>query len=228
MPAPLLKCLVAEAVGVFALCFVAILAANGGGGLVAEALASGLIIAALIAALGGISGAHFNPAVTLAFFITGRIAWSEALAYVVAQLSGGVVAAVLLALALGAEAVVVGTPRVGEALGTAPGVAALLEACGAFLLVLVIFGAAVDQRAPRYVFPLAIGLTITAVLLGLAPLSGAALNPARVFGPALVSGTWDVHWIYWAGPLTGGVLAAALQHWFLLPGGLPAPQPESA
>jgi glycerol uptake facilitator-like aquaporin len=92
----------------------------------------------------------------------------------------------------------------------------MLEVVATFFLVLVIFGTAVDHRAPKSLFPVAIGLTVALDIMAIGPLTGAAMNPARVFGPALASGHWSNHLVYWIGPLLGGFLGAAAQHFFLM------------
>lgn len=111
---------------------------------------------------------------------------------------------------LGREAVVAGTPDLGNSVGLAAGIIA--EAVTTFFLVLVVFGTAVDKRAPAAVFPFAIGLTITLSIMAIGPLTGGALNPARAFGPALAAGHWSNQLVYWIGPLVDGSLAALVQH----------------
>ena len=217
------RAFVAEAIGTFGLCFIAILAVNAGVlsghadgtvSLTSVAFANGLVIAALVAALAALSGAHFNPAVTAGFVFTGRMPWTRGLGYVAAQVGGAVLASAVLAALFGTTAVAAATPTLSALVSPAAGT--VIEVFTTFLLVLVIFGTAVDDRAPKSVFPLAIGLVIVADIMATGPLTGAAMNPARVLGPALVSGAWTDHWVYWAGPLAGGVLAARLQHNFLL------------
>jgi MIP family channel proteins len=234
MPDSLGKRLVAEFIGVFTICFIGILAINNANtpldsaGLLHVALAFGFAVAFLIAALGAISGAHFNPAVTLAFTLARRMEPGTALAYLLAQVTGGVVASYLLAALFDIRAVALGATQLAS--GVTPVQGTALEVVATFLLVLVIFGSAVDLRAPKYVYPVAIGLVIVADILAIGPLTGASLNPARSFGPALAGGGWAHHWVYWLGPLLGGALAGALQHFFLLPGGLPrrGDEPEHA
>ncbi len=214
------RALTAEAIGTFALCFVGILSINvdtiggaeGTGSLITVALAHGLTIAVMIAALGALSGAHFNPAVTAGFVATGRMTPARGAQYVGAQLLGAVLASLLIAWPFGFDVVRAGTPASVVRWDGA----VILEAVATFFLVLVIFGTAVDHRAPKSVFPFAIGFTVVLDILAIGPITGAAMNPARAFGPALVSGSWDGHWIYWAGPILGGILAAFLQHRFLM------------
>lgn len=216
------RALTAEAIGTFALCFVGILAINvdaisgaeGAASLVTIALAHGLTIAVMIAALGAISGAHFNPAVTAGFVATGRMTAVRGAQYVGAQIAGAVLASLLIAWLFGLEVVERGTPAMAPLVKPVGGM--VVEVVTTFFLVLVIFGTAVDHRAPKSVFPLAIGLTVALDIMATGPITGAAMNPARVFGPALVSGAWADHWAYWVGPLLGGVLAAFLQHRFLM------------
>lgn len=203
-----LRALVAEFLGVFALCFVGIgaIAATQGGDLTAIALAHGLAIGLSVAALGAISGGHFNPAVTFAMLITGRITPVGAVGYWVAQLLGGLVAAFFIGALYGGTAVADGTPAPG-ANHTAIQ-ALMMEIFLTFFLVSVIFGSAVFNN---FSFAgLAIGLAITMDILAGGPVSGAAMNPARALGPAIIGGEWAAHWVYWAGPLVGAGLAALL------------------
>jgi MIP family channel proteins len=216
------KKLVAEAIGTFALCFIGILAIGGaklGGApdgvanLASIGLAHGLTIAVMVAALGAISGAHFNPAVTFGFVVSRRMDIVTGALYWAAQLVGATAAGVLLAAVFGPAVVAGGTPDLGTGISAGAGI--LVEAVLTFFLVLVIFGTAVDERAPRNIFPLAIGLTVALDIMAGGPISGAAMNPARTFGPALASGHWANHLVYWVGPLAGGA-AAALLHTFVL------------
>ncbi|WP_420126850.1 MIP/aquaporin family protein [Longimicrobium sp.] len=225
------RALTAEAIGTFALCFVGILAINvdaisggeGAASLASIAFAHGLTIMVMVAALGAISGAHFNPAVTIGFVATGRMTAVRGVQYAVAQLAGAVLASLLVAWLFGLDVVRGGTPAVAPMVK--PVGAMVVEVVTTFFLVLVVFGTAVDHRAPRSVFPFAIGLTVALDIMATGPITGAAMNPARALGPALVSGAWANHWVYWAGPLLGGVLAAFLQHRFLMEH---APSPATA
>lgn len=217
MPKDWSKAVVAEAVGTFALIFVGVLsiagvdiagAVPGTTNLAAIGLAHGLTIAVMVAALGAISGGHFNPAVTFAFVLTGRMKMGVGLFYWLAQLAGAVLAAVLISLMYGPAQVATGTPQLNETVPFASGV--VTEAVATFFLVLVVFGTAVDARAPKSVYPLAIGLTVALDIMAIGPLTGGAMNPARTFGPAVASGTWANHLVYWAGPLLGAACAAML------------------
>lgn len=213
--------LVAEAVGAFTLVFagvsaICLAAGNASIGLLEIAFAHGLAIALMVSALGAVSGGHFNPAVTAGFWVTRRISTVLALGYVLAQLAGGIVAALLLVVLIPEglrDAANLGTPALGPGIGFGAGVG--IEVVLTFFLVLVVFGTAVDRRAPK-LGGMAIGLTITMDILAGGPLTGAAMNPARALGPALVSGNWGDHLVWWIGPIIGGVLAAMLYHYVFM------------
>jgi MIP family channel proteins len=218
----LAKVALAEAVGALALIFlgagsvIADQLSDGKVGLVGIAFAHGLAIATMVAAVGHVSGGHFNPAVTLAFLATGRLPAARAVWYVAAQLAGAVIAAWLLTLSFPAgvrEAVGLGTPTLAEGLRAGTGM--LVEGILTFFLVFVIFGVAVDTRGPRAIAPLAIGLVIAMDILAGGVLTGGAMNPARAFGPALVSGRWANHLVYWVGPAIGAVAAAWVYQWLM-------------
>ncbi|HEX6972296.1 MAG TPA: aquaporin [Limnochordia bacterium] len=206
---------VAEFIGPFALVFVgagAILA-TGGQDLVAIAFAHGLVIAVMVAAAGHISGGLYNPALTVGLWITGRLNAGRALGYIVAQLLGGLVAAWLLDgtfSPVAVEAMRLGTPLLAD--GVSAWVGTVIEFVLTFFLMFVVFGTAVDERGPKAIAGLAIGLTITADILVGGASTGAAMNPARHFGPALVSGSWADWWVYWIGPILGAGVAAVLYH----------------
>ena len=213
--------LVAEAVGTFTLIFagcgsVMLLAGNDRVTLVGVALAHGLAIGLMVSALGAVSGGHFNPSITIGMWVTRRIETLRALGYIAAQLAGAVLAAAALA-ALFPEglqsAAKLGTPGLGAGMDFARGVG--LEAIMTFFLMTVIFGTAVDARRP-HLGGIAIGLTITMDIVLGGPLTGAAMNPARAFGPAVVSGVWADHLVYWIGPIVGAVTAALLYHYVFI------------
>ncbi len=219
----LLQLAVAEGIGTFALIFVGVLSISAlsvlgvpgaTANLVGVALAHGLTIAVMVAALGAVSGGHFNPAITLGFVVTGRMRLGTGAIYWLSQLVGAALAALLIAGLFGVPAVTTGTTNLGTNVGFLAGT--LLEGVAVFFLVLVVFGTAVDERAPGSVFPFAIGLTITLGILAIGPLTGGALNPARAFGPALVSGGWSNQLVYWIGPLIGGALAALVEDRLLI------------
>jgi aquaporin Z len=220
----------AELVGAFALIFVGVSAGLlAGNDLVAVALAHGLTIAVMVSALGHISGGHFNPAVTVGFLVTRRIAPVLAGVYIFAQLLGATLGALTARWIFPGQADEDrGVPVVNEALDPFNGMA--LEAILTFFLVWVIFATAVDPRGTfKAVAGLAIGLTITLDVLAGGPLTGAAMNPARAFGPQLIQNVWSDAWVYYAGPVLGGVVAALAYEWlYLRPlAPLPVGPPES-
>jgi aquaporin Z len=162
----------------------------------------------MVSAVGHISGGHFNPAVTFGFLITRRMAPALAAVYAVAQLLAAVVAMLALKVIFPDEpSLDPGVPTVADQISVGGGV--LTEAILTFFLVWVVFATAADPRGTfKSVAGLAIGLTITMDILGGGPLTGAAMNPARAFGPELVQGEWSDFWVYWVGPLAGGGVAA--------------------
>jgi aquaporin Z len=200
----------AEFVGTFALVFVGVGAIAVGAQLVGVAFAHGLAIAVMASAVGHISGGHFNPAVTVGFLVTRRIDPTLAGAYVAAQLLGAIVATLALeALYPNALDLDAGVPQLGPGVSAGAGIG--IEAILTFFLVWVVFATAADPRgAFKSIAGLAIGLTITLDILAGGPLTGAAMNPARSFGPALVLDDWDNFLVYWIGPLAGGGLAALI------------------
>ncbi|MBL8069274.1 MAG: aquaporin [Armatimonadetes bacterium] len=211
------KALAAEFIGVFALCFAGLLAiANAGAGatnLTGVALAHGLAISVMVAAFAAVSGAHFNPAVSLAMLATGRIKVPAFLGYIAAQLLGGLVASLVAASALGIQVVRDGTPALGEGVSMTNGI--LLEAVATFILVATVFGSAVDKRNSGQA-PLYIGISIVVGILAIGPMTGAALNPARFLGPAFVGGFGATPIVWIVGPLLGGLAAGLLFENFLM------------
>ena len=215
----------AEFIGIFALVLVgggAIMAARSGGiGLVEVAIAHGLILAIMVTATMRISG-HLNPAVTIGFLVTRRIEPIMAGVYIIAQLLGAMVAAYVLKATFPPdlfEATRGGGQSVAQAVTTLQAIA--IEALATFFLVFAVFGTAVDPQAPK-VGGFAIGLTITADILAFGPLTGASMNPARSFGPAVASSVFEGHLIYWIGPILGAVAAALIYDTLFLPR---APEP---
>jgi aquaporin TIP len=221
----------AEFVGTFALVFVGAGAIAIGNDLVGVALAHGLVIAVMASAVGHISGGHFNPAVTLGFLVTRRMAPTLALVYWVTQFAAAVAGALLLTLVLpdaATDPVALGAPAIGGGIGA--GAALVIEAVLTFFLVWVIFATAADPRgAFTSIAGLAIGFTITLDILMGGPLTGAAMNPARAFGPQLVDGTWGDAWVWYVGPVLGAAAAALLYDALYLRPARPAPvgTPES-
>jgi MIP family channel proteins len=212
--------LTAEFIGTFALIFFGVGAVcayqfvhgTSDVGLLGIALAHGLAIGIMVSALGHISGGHFNPAVTIGFWVTRRVSTLEAAIYWAAQLAGATAAAFLLKAIVPEEtwrAVALGTPALVRDFPVWSGI--VLEAVTTFFLVLVVFATAVDEKgAFRSIAGFGIGLTISLGILVAGPLTGAALNPARAFGPALAATHWANQGVYWVGPLAGGFLAGLL------------------
>jgi aquaporin TIP len=213
---------VAEFIGTFTLIFVGAgsIIATQGGNLTAIGLAHGLAIGVMASAVGHISGGHFNPAVTFGFVVTRRMEARLAATYWFAQLIGAVVAAFMLSWLLPqnqVDAVNLGAPAVGNGIGA--GSAVVIEGVLTFFLVWVIFATAADPRGTfASIAGLAIGLTITLDIYIGGVYTGAAMNPARAFGPDLVQNVWSDAWVWWVGPLVGGALAALLyEHLYLRP-----------
>lgn len=203
-----MRALLAEAIGTFALVFagagaIMVDAETGRLGQVGIALAFGLAIMTMIYAIGHVSGAHFNPAVTAAFALTRHFPWSRAGAYVVTQLAAAIAAAALLRASLGDVAEIGRTAPAGSAAQSF-----LFEIVLTFFLMFVIMAVATDTRAVGEAAAVAIGGTVALGALVGGPVSGASLNPARSFGPAVVAGDLGSLWIYLAGPLLGAALGA--------------------
>lgn len=210
----LVRPLTAEFLGTFGLVFAGTAAIvadsfpSGRAGLVAVALAPGLILAMLATATMGISGAHLNPAVTLGFLGIRKIDPKTGLAYIGAQLLGGTVGAFasrfLVPNNVG-RLLSNGVPQINTNVQFGPAV--LLEAVMTFFLMSAVMGTMVNPKAPK-VGGLFLGLTVTAMIFIGGPLTGAAMNPARALGPAIVSGVWTGQIVYWLGPILGAVAAA--------------------
>ena len=168
------------------------------------------VLAMLIYTLGGTSGAHFNPAVTTALLALRQIKPIDALIYVFLQLSGGIAGALLCKALLLDEgrAASYGATLVGPFLSGKAFPGLIAEAIGTFVLMWAIMGTAVNPRGQREWAGLVIGATLGFAVMAIGPLTGAGFNPARSFGPALVSGEWTHFWIYVVGPLAGARLAA--------------------
>jgi MIP family channel proteins len=212
----------AEFIGTFALVFI------GGGAIITSpmlqvqaavvniAFAHGLILAIMVTATMRISG-HLNPAVTAGFLVTRRIDPMMAVVYWIAQLMGAIIAAYLLNVLYPANIVSV-TRLGGQSISSDINMiqAISLEAIATFFLVFTVFGTAVDPRGPK-VGGFAIGLAVTAGILGIGPLTGGSMNPARSFGPALVTHIFEGQTAYWIGPLLGGIVAALLYDRLFLP-----------
>merc|ERR1712062_630722 len=176
-------------------------------------LCFGVTVATIAQSIGHISGCHINPAVTLGLFFGGKIGLINSILYIVAQLIGGLIGAGLLKAFLGElvpKADGVGVTKltnisVGQGFG--------IEFFITFVLVLVVFASAADDNNTPSVkgsAPLAIGLSITTCHLFAIPLTGSSMNPARTLGPSIVFNSWAIHWVYWVGPILGGVTAALI------------------
>jgi len=217
--------LIAEAIGTFLLVLVAagggtVVAAYGGGsfGRMAAAIAPGLVVLALVYAIGETSGCHLNPAVSIALATRGSFEWRRVPGYLAAQLAGALAAAGILRGIFG-EAVAAGGTVPGP--GTGAGTALSVEVMLTFGLMAVIFGTASGPGNARHNAAIAIAAYIALADLWAGPVSGPSMNPVRSLGPALVSGRFTDIWVYLAGPVAGGLIAAALG-WTLHGGPSPA------
>jgi MIP family channel proteins len=210
---------VAEFIGTFALVFIG---ATAGlyNDLVATALASGFVIAVFVSAFAGISGGHFNPAVTLGYLVTRRIPALHAVFYWILQFGAAALAALLLKWIFPSNIETsshLGAPAINSAITS--GKAVTIEAICTFFLVLAYFATLVDAKgAFDKIAGLAIGLTVAFAIMMAGPLTGGALNPARAFGPQLVGDYWKNAWVWYVGPLAGGALAAILYELLYLAG----------
>ncbi len=219
--------LLAEVVGTFLLVFIGAGAATaltvvfgqfGPGGLLLVALAHGLALLVAIYALGKVSGAHVNPAVSLALMSLGKLEWLVGIWYIIAQLLGGLLGALAVLVVFGRDqalAAGVGATTF-NLVATHPLQAAGIEALGAFILVLAIVSTAGDKRSPAGWAGLVIGCALAGAIVVGGSVTGAAVNPARAFGPDLAltlfgkDGHWSQYWVYAVGPIVGGVVAAWL------------------
>jgi aquaporin TIP len=218
--------LTAEALGTFGLVFVgaAVVVVNGGFpnsgiGLIGIAFAHATVLSIMITSTMTISGGHLNPAVTIGLLLGRRIDPLSAAGYIAVQLAAACLAALLVKLLLPAPAVrnaMLGVPVIASSvsLGQAIGIELVLT----FFLMSAVFGTAVSPDAPR-VAGFGIGLVLLFDILVGGPLTGAAMNPARAFGPAVISGEWVGQLVYWIGPIVGALLAAVLWEFLLLPKG---------
>ena len=237
------RVMLAEAIGTFFLCFAGIAAIlstqapiDSGAGIVGIALAHGLALSVAVSTFGGISGAHFNPAVTIGFLAAGRIKPDRAVQYILAQLAGAALGAFACQRCFPVEAVTsagLGIPLPGAA--NTPGVEGAwltmpalltLEFIATFLLMTAIYGTAVDERGQAVkIGGFGIGLAVTFDILAIGAVTGASMNPARSFGPALIykltggeagTGAFNLHWCYWAAPIAGAVIAALIYEKLIL------------
>lgn len=195
---------------------------GGLGDWLAIGLAFGITVMAVIYTFGRVSGAHINPAVSIALWAKGLFPSSDMVAYVIAQLLGALAGSILFALSVGPEAITIGglgatAPFTGITIWEA----LLAELIGTFLLMMVIMGSAVDEKAPPGFAGLAIGLTVAGIITTIGNISGASINPARSFGPMIADlllggpGVAGVYWIYVVGPVAGAVIAVFLYSWLV-------------
>jgi len=178
-------------------------------------LAHGSAIGLMVYAFGHVSGAHINPAVTIPMIITKKISPADGAGYIVFQLIGGIAAAFTLLMTLpelGAQ-VNFGTQAPGELINNSAISAVGLEMIFTFFLVTVIFMTAVHKKAAAGIQGLSIGGMVFLLHLVGVPLTGASMNPARTLGPAIVSGFWEFHWVYWVGPIIGGIIAGLIMNY---------------
>lgn len=214
---------VAEFIGTFTLVFVGALAGalagRNGGGIVAVALAHGVALMVIIYTWGAVSGAHVNPAVTLGVALAGRIGWSRAVSYWVAQFVGAAVAAYLVLYLAGAESglgATVGDLTPHGATAGDPFKVVVLEAILTFFLVASVFASGIANRNTNLA-GVAIGFVLIMDILAGGQLTGASMNPARTFGPALALNDWSYLPLYVFGPALGAAAAALLYHWWFMP-----------
>lgn len=220
MPRLLPGC-IAEFIGTFAFVFFGVLsivltlpALGGHGNLVTIALAHGLTMSVVITACMAISGGQNNPAVSIGLVIAGKQSPQQAAAFIVSQLLAAACAAGLIQLLLGTGVANDPAVRLGATIGSLTdkgdiGAVFGLEAVLSFVLMISVIAGTVDERAHK-LGGFVIGLTIAACILAAGPLTGASMNPARTFGPAICGRHWDMHWVYWAGPVVGACVAAVV------------------
>lgn len=212
----------AEGIGTFLFFFVGMGAASIGSfgappELVNVALAHGLVLALLVSALGAVSGAHFNPAVTFGVWVVGNIPARRAVAYVLAQCIGGLAAGIALSILLGTESRL-GIPALGPGIDGVEGL--VIEAVLTAVLLTAVFGTAIDPRAPK-VGGLFIGLAVSADIMMGGPITGAAMNPARWLAPAATLGDFANAQVWILGPLLGALAVAVIYRFLLLPAAHP-------
>lgn len=216
--------LLAEAVATFSLVFIgagSVLAnsfTGGGLGILGIALAHGLVLMSMVYATGHISGGHANPAVTLSFVAARKIGLKLGIGYIIFQLIGAGIAGYLLSYIFSSSPASLALGATQLASGITMEMGILIEAVLTFFLVFTVFGVAVDKRAPQGMAGLAIGLVLAFDILVGGGLTGAAMNPARSFGPSLAASFWNNHFVYWIGPLIGGIVAGLIYKFGFLKG----------
>ena len=210
------KAAVAEFVATFTLIFVGagavILNANGQLDLTGVALAHGLVLAIMVSITAHISGGMVNPAVAISLWVTGKLPTARAGLLIVAELAGAVAGAFLLKFLLPAELFDAGSGGItalGDGIAIGKGI--LIEAVTTFFLVFAVFGTIVDDRGPfSKTAGLTVGLVIAFDIMAFGPYTGAAMNPARWFGPALATTDWADWYVWIVGPVAGGIIAGVL------------------
>jgi len=187
-------------------------------GIIMISLAHGSAIGLMVYAFGHISGAHINPAVTIPMIITKKISPADGAGYIALQLIGGIIAAFALVAILPdlGQAVNFGTQAPGDLINGDPMSALWLEMIFTFFLVTTIFLVAVHKKAPAGIHGISIGGMVFLLHLVGVPLTGASMNPARTLGPAIVSGFWEFHWVYWIGPIIGGIIAGLIMNYIFV------------
>lgn len=205
----------AEVVGSFLFMFVGCVSVMGNVGIsgsIQPALAHGLALAIAIAIFGEISGGHFNPAVSVCVYLIGGMEVILLVPYIISQMLGGVIAASLAKAVTTNDAFSNATGAAFDAIQSSHGIGAatMAEMIMTLFLTIVVSMGAVNGRTKSQLAPFCIGLTVTANILAGGGISGACMNPARAFGPAVVSGHWTHHWIYWVGPLTGALVTVSI------------------
>jgi MIP family channel proteins len=202
----------AALIGTFALTLISAGSiANGQNSLVGIAFAHGIAMMTMIYAMGNIAGIHINPAITIGLLVGGKIKLPDAIAYIISQVIGAILAGFVLLYVFhdtSARTGFLGTPALGANVDVLTGI--VVEIILTFFLVLTVWGAAVDGRTAGHAVGLAIGMVVTMDILMGGPITGAAMNPARALGPAIASGHLDNWYVYWVGPIIGGALAGLL------------------
>ncbi|MGQ0790677.1 MAG: MIP/aquaporin family protein [Nitrosopumilaceae archaeon] len=184
-------------------------------GIIMISLGHGAAIGLMVYAFGHVSGAHINPAVTIPMIITRKIGIADGIGYIIFQIIGAIAAAFTLKAVLPdlGAAVHFGTQSPGELINSSATSAVGLEAIFTFFLVTVIFMTAVHKKAVAGIQGISIGGMVFLLHLVGVPLTGASMNPARTLGPTIASGFWEFHWVYWVGPIIGGIIAGLIMNY---------------
>jgi MIP family channel proteins len=191
-----------------------------GAGLVSIALGFGIALSTMIYTVANISGGHLNPAVTIGLLLIRQIELFKAIGYIACQIGGGIVGTALMYGVMPdnvTEQIHMGATQL--AYGVTPGEGCAIEICLTFILVFTVCATAElsgDLKSMGRFAPLAIGYSVLVDHMIGVPFTGASMNPARSFGPAVVSGYWLNHWVYWVGPIVGGIFAAVVYHYLFI------------